>query len=552
MTDPLSAAGASSRRVGPLPAALAFLFWAVVFSVVYTQAPLYYSNQNQYFLHGLAEGGRGQLNEDWLASTQDPTPLVTALIAFTYRHLPEECFYVYYILLFGVYFHAMLGIYNVISGSAPSVLARYMFIALFLAVHSALLRRLSWQLLGLDYPWYLQCGVAGQYLLGPVFQPSSFGVLLVLSVYAFLKDRPVGAVGCSALATALHATYLLGAAVLTLAYLVVLWREARRCQACRGAGLALTLAAPVLACNALTFGPTSSEAFAQAQHLLVHFRIPHHAIIGAWFDGIAVAQIIGVFLAAFLVRRNRLGIILFVASFLATALTVVQLFLDNDALALLFPWRPSVYLVPLATTVFMSQGVTALTPWLEQLAPKGKVAVGLVSGGLIALLMASGVTLSCSDRIYQSAPQEVPVLDFVRDQHERGDLYLVPFGLPTSQPQALSPLSVDFRSLTATTERRQLPFDLQRFRIYTGVPIFVDFKAIPYKDVEVLEWRARIGWHQRFYERLGTDKLGELEKEARAHGITHVIARVEQEVRCRELAEVYRDDCYKVFRWRAP
>ena len=34
------------------------------FAAAYGQAPLYYSNQNQYFLHGLAEAGEGLLAED--------------------------------------------------------------------------------------------------------------------------------------------------------------------------------------------------------------------------------------------------------------------------------------------------------------------------------------------------------------------------------------------------------------------------------------------------------------------------------------------------------
>src|SRR5690242_17866429 len=46
------------------------LAWVVLFAVAHTQCPLYYSNQNQYFLHGLAAGGLGYLNEDWLANTQ--------------------------------------------------------------------------------------------------------------------------------------------------------------------------------------------------------------------------------------------------------------------------------------------------------------------------------------------------------------------------------------------------------------------------------------------------------------------------------------------------
>jgi hypothetical protein len=69
-----------------------FLFWSLVFGVAYTQPRLYYSNQNQYFLHGLATAGLGFLKDDWLARTADPTPIFSAIVALTYRYLHESLF----------------------------------------------------------------------------------------------------------------------------------------------------------------------------------------------------------------------------------------------------------------------------------------------------------------------------------------------------------------------------------------------------------------------------------------------------------------------------
>ena len=65
-----------------------------------------------------------------------------------------------------------------------------MFLALFLAVHAGLVRVVSVWLTGVDYPWYLQAGLAAQYLLGPGLQPSAFGVLFVLSLAAYATGRP--------------------------------------------------------------------------------------------------------------------------------------------------------------------------------------------------------------------------------------------------------------------------------------------------------------------------------------------------------------------------
>src|SRR4051794_34225698 len=97
-----------------LPAAL-FLIGTALFAVAYCQAPLYYSNQNQYFLHGLADAGYGFLREDWLANTRDSTPLFSALVAFTVRHLHPWAFHLYYALLLGAYATAMLGLFVTVA-----------------------------------------------------------------------------------------------------------------------------------------------------------------------------------------------------------------------------------------------------------------------------------------------------------------------------------------------------------------------------------------------------------------------------------------------------
>ena len=117
---------------------LDFLFWAVVFGLAYTQAPLYYSNQHQYFLHGLAKAGHGQLADDWLANTVDPTPLFSLVVAVcSFR---EESFYILQILLLGVYFRAMRSIFEAISPVPVPQTARLAFGSLFILAHVALPR----------------------------------------------------------------------------------------------------------------------------------------------------------------------------------------------------------------------------------------------------------------------------------------------------------------------------------------------------------------------------------------------------------------------------
>jgi hypothetical protein len=78
-----------------------------------------------------------------------------------------------------------------------------------------------------DYPWFFQAGVAGQYILGFGLQPSVAGVFLVVSIAAYVKDHRWRAMVWASLAGILHGTYLLPAAMLILAYMFLEWRTGR-------------------------------------------------------------------------------------------------------------------------------------------------------------------------------------------------------------------------------------------------------------------------------------------------------------------------------------
>src|SRR5438105_6363622 len=239
-----------------IPLAALFLL-AAAFALAHTQAPLYYSNQNQYFLHGLAQGGSGFLDRDWLANTADPTPVFSAAVAWTYGHVGEWPFQaVYFVMLMGYFVSVALLIEALPSlRSGRGVAGMGTVLMLLIVVHAAVVRLAVVHLTGTDYPWYVQSGVAGQYVLGPGLQPSAFGVFLVTSLAAFLHGRPVLAAAFAVVAWVFHATYLLPAAWLTLAYMHVLWHGGRR-RACAAFGAGMLLAAAPIAWYAVrTFAP---------------------------------------------------------------------------------------------------------------------------------------------------------------------------------------------------------------------------------------------------------------------------------------------------------
>src|SRR3989304_4237593 len=116
------------------------LAWGALFGLAYAQAPLYTSNQNQYFLHGLAQAGRGYLRQDWLANPADPTPLFPGLVRLTAGLLDERLFYLYFLLLAAVYLHSLWGIADRLKRRSSSRGRSLLFLATFFVLHSAGLR----------------------------------------------------------------------------------------------------------------------------------------------------------------------------------------------------------------------------------------------------------------------------------------------------------------------------------------------------------------------------------------------------------------------------
>jgi len=112
------------------------------------------------------------------------------------------------------------------------------------------------------------------------------------------------------------------------------------------------------------------------------------------------------------------------------------------------------------------------------------------------------------------------MFQFVRDTQSEGDIYLV-------------------------------PIKLQDFRLEAGAAIYVDFKAIPYLNDEVLEWRRRIQLATEFYEddEFNCQLLGTLSQE----GVTRVLLENnERTFDCPGTQEIFHDANYQIYQFNNP
>jgi hypothetical protein len=220
----------------------AFVAWSAVFALVYTQLPLYNSNQFQYFLHGMAQAGYGLLSQDWLARTADPTPVFSALVNVTFRIFHSEApVYVYYGLILGVYFYALYGIADLLFAVGRSRTRSLVFITAFLVIHSTVFRFFLSRIWDGEAAYLFEGGVAEQRVLGQVFQPSIFGVFLLLSILFFLREKRALAILALAASIYLHSTYLLTGALLTLGYMAAILAQDRNWKTTLGFGFWSTM-----------------------------------------------------------------------------------------------------------------------------------------------------------------------------------------------------------------------------------------------------------------------------------------------------------------------
>lgn len=512
---------------------LLLLLWGIIFALAYAPSPLYTSNQNQYFLQGMARAGYGNLSDDWLANTQTPTPVFSWIVSAVYSLTHwDGLFYVLFALLAGVYIISLYAIGMRLFHFRGNW--RWVFLTVLVAVNSATVRFIIVRVLGIDWVYLFDGGAAGQRILGEVLQPSAFGVLLLTSIACFLKQRTGWAVVFLVLASVVHPTYLLGAALLTLLYMALDYRQERNWLRTLMIGLVTLIAVlPIVINTYTTFRATDAETLAQAHEVLVTYRIPHHAIPAEWFNASDVFKLGLLFLALWSMYRrgqqsqrrapgNLFHILLWPGIFVVLMTTVVA-FTGNYQLALLFPWRVSVILVPLALTVLAGTGLRWL---IDRFDLSDRIPGRVLFWGSLAFSLILGVLgLMKTGQDYRERVNAAdrPMMAWVQANKQPGEIYVI-------------------------------PLKMQDFRLETGAAAYAEFKSIPYSDADVLEWYHRVLMASRWYRLSGDDvdcgHLLYLWMEARA---THVVLPVNhQGASCDNLEELYRDENYGVYRYLLP
>jgi hypothetical protein len=196
---------------------------------------------------------------------------------------------------------------------------------------------------------------------------------------------------------------------------------------------------------------------------------------------------------------------------IAVLLTIYQVLTVNNVLALLFPWRISTWLVPLSISMSAGWFVHRLTDRLQlERFSRWVVAVSLITALVFAAAGMVKFWISWQEKNFAA---DRPMMAYVEANKQPGEVYLT-------------------------------PIKMQDFRLETGAPVYVDFKSIPYKDSEVLEWYRRVQLAEEFYTHGGCGTLAFLA----AEGVTHLVAPADlTAIECYGIKLEFLDENFGVF-----
>jgi hypothetical protein len=468
-----------------------------LFAGAYGQWPLYTSNQYTYFLPGIALAERGAIEHDWLVNCTNSIPVFTAYVFAVIKWFSPVVFYFAHAALVALYALCLIWLlcrilrlsYSeptlVLSLVVLTVMHADLFVTGFRAMHIFLPAPIPFVFR------YMTEGVAGQPMLRHIHQPSAFGVLLLVSLCAFLAGRRRLAPVIAGLVPWFHAAYFLPAGLLIAAYMLLDVRERRIGQALLTGLVALLVVLPPLLYVLVNFSPTSPEIAAQANNILVHERFSHHADPQTWFGVSTLFQVVVVIIGLGIAWRDRkLFTILMTLFSVGCILTLIQVFTKSDALAMLLPWRIFVLLVPISSALLITtviHSILSRSKWIGE----HKRGVLVACCVLMSLLFLSGVVFTKLQAECKRYPPDL--VAYVSNHCSFGDIYLI-------------------------------PVHWEWFRLETRCAVFVDFKSHPYKDNEVLEWYRRLQAAKAFYAAgSSTDRRRKLMELLQQWQVTHIV-----------------------------
>ena len=429
-----------------------YLILSILFAFTVQQLPFFKGN-SLHLLHAIKDFDTNKLQDDWIANQTNHLPVFTYFNNIILQFFPVNILHiVHFSLLVICSFFIFLICKNEFQNLNRISLSIIWFSLFILIYH--------------EHSFF--GGLAGQDIINEGYQPASFGVLFYCGIYLYLIRKYFYAVLLICLSASFHPSYVIHSGFLLLGFFIYFFWIREYKLLFKVLITYIILIFPITIYIILNFLLIDKGLSLEGKLILLE-RIPHHALIDNWFSYKDVISILVYIISLFLVQKSKkIFLPLIVFGFLSISLSIIQFLIQDQSLALTFPWRASVFLIPLSSMIIIS---FLINNFLSK-----KINLNIF-GVLLFLVIFS--------------------FFFVKNHFLKNDNQNFYTKLELTKE-----ISKNYNLI----QRILIPIDLSYIRMNTGLPIFIDWKHHAFKYDELIIWKKRVNLANQFYETNDFDK----------------------------------------------
>ncbi len=462
---------------------LIYLILSVLFVITVQQFDLYKGNAN-HLIHSIKFFENNKLQNDWIAQQENHLPLFSYFNYLLIKLFSKKGIYILHSILLGICPFFLFLISKILFPKIEKINFCIIWFAMFVFIFH-------------ENSFF--SGVAGQSVIDAGYQPASFGTLIFIGIYLFLIKKNFLSVFFICLAASFHPTYVLHTGFLILGFITYLIISKKYFDFFTTIIFYIILILPITIFIIFNFIMIDKNLVLIGQKILLE-RIPHHANIHHWVTYKDIISLLTYFIALFLVRNNfKFFVIFSVFGFCSIFLSFAQYFLISNSLALAFPWRSSVFIIPVSSLIIVSYFINKIKFDDKKLR--------FFSLGLIII-----TSLSFGLKSH-----------YIKDLNSKFDQKLK--------------LAKDIKKNFTSIERILVPTHLHYIRMNTGLPIFIDWKHHAFRYDQLIEWNLRVNLADNFYgSETFEDQLASLKKIQEIEYNSHILIKKDRlKVECNDL-----------------
>ena len=451
-------------------------------------------------IHAIEIFGDNKLQNDWIASQTDHIPIFTYINYILIKLFSIKILYFVHFILLSL---CALSLF-LISKSIYTNLEKSDFIIVWFTLFILIFHENSFF-----------SGVAGQSIIDAGYQPASYGVLFFLGIYFFLINKNFLSILLICISASFHPTYIIHSGFLVLGFSMYFFLFKKYSDLFKIFLYYSLFILPITIFVFFNFLNLDRDTTILGQEILMK-RIPHHADIHYWFSYKDIILIITFFISLILIRdKTKLFISLGIFGFCSIFLSIIQYFVEINSLALIFPWRSSVFLMPISSIIIIS---FLIDKFREKLLNKKK----LIYVVFFSISIFFGLKSHILENLNSNFEKKIFLFNKIKKYYKEIDSILV-------------------------------PIDTVSIRLNTGLPIFINHKHHPFKHNEIIDWDLRLKLASNFYNAKNLDLQNQFLKEIiELEKISHILFKKSQFYpECKDLINdddyilIEISDCYK-------